>query len=283
MTYVVSDIHGCFDKFKELLRKINFTDNDIMYVLGDIVDYGEQPIELLCDLSMRVNVIPVLGEREFKAYKLLTALDRMLAEGSMPDPDVLSEMAQWSADGGATTITGFKELDEDMREGVLDYLADMTLYAGKSGSHCAINRGFGSSCPEHHLYYYSRMVRPLAPKVLVYAPGLGNGTSFGYTPDELLPLAQRVVLYALSDFPDLRVYLCGLPARYSSEAALIYNQQLRQFAEETPNCTFVDMADYPQLARTDVLSEDKVHYNAEGYRLYGEMFREVLKDELAHY
>lgn len=154
---------------------------------------------------------------------------------------------------------------------------------GKSGSHCAINRGFGSSCPEHHLYYYSRMVRPLAPKVLVYAPGLGNGTSFGYTPDELLPLAQRVVLYALSDFPDLRVYLCGLPARYSSEAALIYNQQLRQFAEETPNCTFVDMADYPQLARTDVLSEDKVHYNAEGYRLYGEMFREVLKDELAHY
>ena len=128
MTYVVSDIHGCFDKFKELLRKINFTDNDIMYVLGDIVDYGEQPIELLCDLSMRVNVIPVLGEREFKAYKLLTALDRMLAEGSMPDPDVLSEMAQWSADGGATTIAGFKELDEDMREGVLDYLADMTLY-----------------------------------------------------------------------------------------------------------------------------------------------------------
>lgn len=128
MTYVVSDIHGCFDKFKELLTKINFTDNDIMYVLGDIVDYGEQPIELLCDLSMRVNVIPVLGERDFKAYKLLTALDRMLAEGSMPDPDVLSEMAQWSADGGATTIEGFKKLDADMREGVLDYLADMTLY-----------------------------------------------------------------------------------------------------------------------------------------------------------
>lgn len=128
MTYVISDIHGCFDKFKELLKKIRFTDNDIMYVLGDIVDYGEQPMELLCDLSMRVNVIPVLGERDLKAYKLLTALDRMLADGSMPDPDVLSEMAQWSADGGATTITGFKELDADMREGVLDYLSDMTLY-----------------------------------------------------------------------------------------------------------------------------------------------------------
>ena len=60
---------------------------------------------------------------------------------------------------------------------------------GKSGKPCAINRGFGSSCPEHHLYYYSRMVRPLAPKVLVYAPGLGNGTGFGYTPQEMFDLA----------------------------------------------------------------------------------------------
>ena len=39
MTYVVSDIHGCLDKFNRLLREIRFTDNDILYVLGDIVDY----------------------------------------------------------------------------------------------------------------------------------------------------------------------------------------------------------------------------------------------------
>jgi len=128
MTYVISDIHGCFDKFKALLKKINFNDNDVMYVLGDIVDYGEQPMELLCDLSMRINVIPILGERDYKAYRLLSALDRMLADGSMPEPELLSEMAQWSADGGETTIKGFKELDADMREGALDYLADMMLY-----------------------------------------------------------------------------------------------------------------------------------------------------------
>ena len=28
MTYVVSDIHGCLDKFNRLLREIRFTDND---------------------------------------------------------------------------------------------------------------------------------------------------------------------------------------------------------------------------------------------------------------
>ena len=128
MTYVVSNLHGCADQFKRLLKEIRFTDNDVMYVLGDIVDIGEQPIELLCDLSMRYNVIHLLGEGELRAYKLLSALDRMLTDGQTPDPETLSEMARWMQNGGAKTIEGFKALDADMREGVLEYLSDMTLY-----------------------------------------------------------------------------------------------------------------------------------------------------------
>ncbi len=127
MTYVVSDLHGCFDKFKKLIKEIQFTDNDIMYVLGDIVDIGDEPIELLCDLSMRYNVIPILGEHDYKAYRLLSALSEML-DGDTPDPDALSEMAEWMQDGGDKTIEGFKALDADMREGVLEYLSDMSLY-----------------------------------------------------------------------------------------------------------------------------------------------------------
>ena len=80
MTYVVSDIHGCFDKFKKLIKEIQFTDNDTMYVLGDIVDHGDEPIELLCDLSMRYNVIPIVGECDLRALELLRELDKMLAE-----------------------------------------------------------------------------------------------------------------------------------------------------------------------------------------------------------
>ena len=127
MTYAVANLHGCFDKFKKLLKKINFTDSDVMYVLGDIVDYGEQPIELLCDLSMRYNVIPILGECDLRALEMLTELDKMLGGGS-PDPEVIGEMTAWIQDGGSTTMEGFKKLDADMREGVIDYLSDMSLY-----------------------------------------------------------------------------------------------------------------------------------------------------------
>ena len=128
MTYVVSDLHGNFEKFKQLLKTIKFTDNDVMYVLGDIVDYGEEPIELLCDLSMRYNVIPIVGDHDYRALKLLTELDKMVSEQIMPEPEVLAEMTEWIQDGGQKTMESFKALDDDMREGVLEYLQDMALY-----------------------------------------------------------------------------------------------------------------------------------------------------------
>ena len=126
MTYAVANLHGCFSKFKKLLKQINFNDNDVMYVIGDIVDYGEEPIELLCDLSMRYNVIPILGECDFRAFEMLTELDKMLG-GASPDPEVIGKMTEWIQEGGAKTMEGFKALDEDMKEGVLEYLEDMSL------------------------------------------------------------------------------------------------------------------------------------------------------------
>ena len=128
MTYVLSNIHGNYEKFKELLAKISFKDTDVMYILGDLVDYGEGSIELINDISMRYNVIPILGEHDMRAFKLLSALDKMLRDGDMPEPEILSEMTEWIGEGGQKIMADFKALDDDMREGVLEYLSDMALY-----------------------------------------------------------------------------------------------------------------------------------------------------------
>ncbi|MDR0472774.1 MAG: metallophosphoesterase, partial [Treponema sp.] len=64
MTYCCSDLHGCFDEFTELLRKINFTGNDTMYVLGDNIDRGPKPIELLKYIYEHDNVISLMGNHE---------------------------------------------------------------------------------------------------------------------------------------------------------------------------------------------------------------------------
>ena len=56
MIYAVSDIHGCYDKFLGLLDLIKFSDDDTMYILGDMVDRGKDGIKLLFDLMDRKNI-----------------------------------------------------------------------------------------------------------------------------------------------------------------------------------------------------------------------------------
>ena len=128
MTYVVSNLHGCYQKYKELLKAIKFKDTDIMYVLGDIVDYGDEPMELIADLSMRYNVYPVVGEHDYTAIRMLGNFDRMLKDGGEPDPDYIAEMTEWATHGGKVTLDGFRALDDEMKEGVIDYLSDLALY-----------------------------------------------------------------------------------------------------------------------------------------------------------
>jgi len=155
---------------------------------------------------------------------------------------------------------------------------------GKSGAQCCINRGFGSSCPEHHLYYYHRIIRPLEPKALVYSTGMGNGLNFGYTPAELWELAQRVMMYAKTDFPDLHIYLLGVNTfRNKKDYHIKYDSWLREFASNVPGCTYLDVSAYEPLHRTDIIDTDNVHYNDEGYRIYAEFFKEALKDELSNF
>ena len=156
MTYAVANLHGCFDKFKKLLKKINFTDSDVMYVLGDIVDYGEEPIELLCDLSMRYNVIPILGECDLRALEMLTELDKMLG-GASPDPEIIGRMTEWIQEGGMKTMEGFKALDDDMKEGVLEYLEDMSLYEEvevRGKKYLLVHAGIADYTPDSDLEDY---------------------------------------------------------------------------------------------------------------------------------
>ncbi len=132
MTYVVSNLHGHLEEFRTLLQEIRFSaDRDVMYVLGDIMDIGPDPMGLVCDLSLRLNVYPVAGECDFRAVRMLTGYEKMqaaMATGQTPDPEFVAELTEWIKDGGEPTLSGYRALDKDMQEGVLDYLSDMPLY-----------------------------------------------------------------------------------------------------------------------------------------------------------
>ena len=70
-TYVMSDIHGQYDMFIELLRKINLKDEDTLYVLGDVLDRGPHPIKVLLKLMEMPNAICLVGNHECMAVECL--------------------------------------------------------------------------------------------------------------------------------------------------------------------------------------------------------------------
>lgn len=74
MIYVISDLHGYpLEKFQQLLRKAEFGEMDVLYILGDVIDRNNDGgIEMLNWLRERDNVHLILGNHE---EMLLSVLD----------------------------------------------------------------------------------------------------------------------------------------------------------------------------------------------------------------
>ena len=68
MTYVISDLHGYpLEKFKMLLEKAEFSDNDFLYILGDVIDRnGDGGVEMLCWLLKQQK--KVVNTKVFLTY-----------------------------------------------------------------------------------------------------------------------------------------------------------------------------------------------------------------------
>ena len=71
MQYVISDIHGMYDKYAAMLDTIGFSEEDTLYVLGDVLDRGPEPVRILRDMAVRPNVYPILGNHEIMALSVL--------------------------------------------------------------------------------------------------------------------------------------------------------------------------------------------------------------------
>ncbi len=131
MRYIVSDLHGCFEQYQELLAKIDFSETDELYVLGDVVDRGPEPIRILQDMMKRPNVIFILGNHDLIMYALMKKLSVEITEENYDNyltPDFLLDYNLWLQDGGQITAEQFRKLGYTEKMDILDYIAGASLY-----------------------------------------------------------------------------------------------------------------------------------------------------------
>lgn len=77
MNYCISDIHGEYDLLCLLLQKIRFSQDDKLYVLGDMIDKGKYSVKVLKLLYSLPNCICILGNHEYEFLKYYHSLMRM--------------------------------------------------------------------------------------------------------------------------------------------------------------------------------------------------------------
>lgn len=159
-TYCISDIHGDYDKYIKMLRKINFRDKDILYVLGDIVDRGNDSLKILQDMMMRINVYPIIGNHEYMAINCLKFLLKPITDEEIKnlDTNIIEGLTQWQDVGGQETIDEFHRLTAEEKEDIIDYLEEFSLYEEvtvKGRDFVLVHAGIDGFSPNKNMEDYS--------------------------------------------------------------------------------------------------------------------------------
>ena len=129
----MSDLHGCYDKYLQMLEKIKFNSEDTLYVLGDSIDRGDDGIKILLDMMKRPNDVPMLGNHEYMAYSVLKKFNVEITAynynyNSRLDAEAVEMYENWMFNGGITTSQAFAKLDRATRDSIIEYLGEFELY-----------------------------------------------------------------------------------------------------------------------------------------------------------
>ncbi len=108
--YVISDIHGEADRFHAMLEKIQFSPEDTLYILGDVVDRGPDGISLLKEIMGMPNAVMLLGNHE---YMMLQYMSPSASE---------TDIRRWNRNGNAPTLASYRRLDDQEQQKILTYL-----------------------------------------------------------------------------------------------------------------------------------------------------------------
>lgn len=121
MKYVVSDIHGCYDEFRELLYIIDFQYRDELYIIGDVIDRGPYPIKTLLYIMEHDNMHLIMGNHEKMMIEALTN------NNNFSDENEWSHLDRWRYNGGGITEAQFRLLKKEKKQEIIKFLAELPL------------------------------------------------------------------------------------------------------------------------------------------------------------
>ena len=149
MIYVTSDLHGRFDCLKMLLKRVNFSDSDWLYIIGDVIDRNDNGgVDILTWLLFQPNVQLILGNHEAMLLKNRWIFNEISNENlDCVDGDDWRNLCTWKANGGGVTIEALsKHTSPETRQDILEYLDECPLFetvAVNGSNYVLVHGGLG--------------------------------------------------------------------------------------------------------------------------------------------
>ena len=123
MTYVMSDIHGNYKAFIQMLNKIELSDNDTLYILGDVIDRGLESFKILDYVMQHDNIILLFGNHEDMMIEFYDAVD-----GISGRKDIEYLWAIWSRNGGTITSRQFERMQEEEKNKYRNFIKNLEYF-----------------------------------------------------------------------------------------------------------------------------------------------------------
>ena len=121
MTYVISDLHGRYDLYLEMLEKVRFSADDVLHILGDVTDRNEGGIRIYKDILQKVNIRMLVGNHERMLLRALQNPDGVSLNGHESNREL------WYRNGGEITEKEFHAEPELVQRRILAYLEEIPL------------------------------------------------------------------------------------------------------------------------------------------------------------
>lgn len=129
MIYVTSDVHGRLDRLKKLIETIKLNSNDKLIILGDLVDRGEEPIEVIEFVLEHPQIEVIMGNH-----------DEMMLHSLKYKNEI--QIERWSRNGCQTTIEGFEKRDHTMQNKILEFVENLPYFKIIDDKYLLVHAGF---------------------------------------------------------------------------------------------------------------------------------------------
>lgn len=115
-TYVISDVHGHLRAFERALEMAAPGSQDAIFVLGDMVDRGPDPLGVITRARALPNACVLMGNHE-----------SMLLDTVLEGDDL--DMMSWHLNGGYVTSSQLDALPRDVYVDIMDWLSALPAFA----------------------------------------------------------------------------------------------------------------------------------------------------------